>query len=694
MVGAVEQQPIDFFISRAGADAAFADEIGRILEDAGNRVELQQWDFANRNFMERMHTALESGARVIALLSSEYLASHHCAAEWLNTIANDPLNKRARLIVMRVSECVPTGLLTALAYWDLVRIRGDNALLRDVVLAAVRPGRHKGEATPGAPYWRAARAVAHRDIKATPSFTGREAELADLDAALWSGGMAAVTQPAAVHGLGGVGKSVLAREYAFRNKERYAGVWWLDAATPEGATEPEGGEGFDGIETGLVNLGAVFIPGLDQAEDRAAAARKTLDLIADESFEKPWLLVYDNVDDARALKHWAPVGNAQVLATARLGGWSNSVGTIEIREWPLPDAIRYLRHESGRDDLSDDDARSIAETLGCLPLALSHAAAYLRARINITAEKYLTALARHMREAPKDADTPRAVFATLQQNADQAETEAAGARAVLWLAAFYAPDAIPEELFRQPANCYPPTLAELLADACALDDAIGALAHLSLIDFDLDRRVFSIHRLTQAAARDAVGVEAGTWAESALRAMYGAFPMPESQTWPQCERLATHARAVASHVETDSYELGVVLGRAGTYLEERAALADVVPLYERCSQVFQRLAAAYPTNAWWQRELAVSHNNVGGVLLKQGKGDGALHEYRSSLYIRKRLLAAEPSNTGWQRDLSMSHNNVGDVLLAQGKGAEALDAYRASLKIAEDLATAAPSNAD
>jgi hypothetical protein len=40
---------------------------------------LQQWDFANRNFMERMHAALASGARVIALLSNEYLASPHCA---------------------------------------------------------------------------------------------------------------------------------------------------------------------------------------------------------------------------------------------------------------------------------------------------------------------------------------------------------------------------------------------------------------------------------------------------------------------------------------------------------------------------------------------------------------------------------------------------------------------------------------
>jgi hypothetical protein len=73
----------DFFISRAGADAPFAAEVAHVLEDAGHAVVLQQWDFANRNFMERMHAALDSGARVIALLSNEYLTSDHCNSEWM-----------------------------------------------------------------------------------------------------------------------------------------------------------------------------------------------------------------------------------------------------------------------------------------------------------------------------------------------------------------------------------------------------------------------------------------------------------------------------------------------------------------------------------------------------------------------------------------------------------------------------------
>ena len=57
------------FVSRAGADGPMAAEVGRILEASGYNVILQQWDFANQNFMAKMHEAIAGGARVVALLS-------------------------------------------------------------------------------------------------------------------------------------------------------------------------------------------------------------------------------------------------------------------------------------------------------------------------------------------------------------------------------------------------------------------------------------------------------------------------------------------------------------------------------------------------------------------------------------------------------------------------------------------------
>src|SRR5208283_40504 len=73
----------------------------------------------------------------------------------------------------------------------------------------------------------------------------------------------AITQ-AAVQGLGGVGKSTLAIQYAWENRDRYAGAWWLGADSPAG------------IVDGLVALGAIFNPALNEVQDRAEAARWTL----------------------------------------------------------------------------------------------------------------------------------------------------------------------------------------------------------------------------------------------------------------------------------------------------------------------------------------------------------------------------------------------------------------------------------
>jgi hypothetical protein len=101
------------------------------------------------------------------------------------------------------------------------------------------------------------------------------------------------------------------------------------------------------VEQGLVGLVNIFIRGLDQITDRAAAARHTLRFIADGGFSKPGLLIYDNVDDATLLRHWGPVGNAHVVMTSRLRGWSASIAKVEVKEWSTSEAITYSLDDSG-----------------------------------------------------------------------------------------------------------------------------------------------------------------------------------------------------------------------------------------------------------------------------------------------------------------------------------------------------------
>ena len=93
-------------------------------------------------------------------------------------------------------------------------------------------------------------------------------------------------------------------------------------------------------------------------------------------------------------------------------------------------------------------------------------------------------------------------------------------------------------------------------------------------------------------------------------------------------------------------------------------------------RISDRLAKADPGNAGWQRDLSVSYNKIGDVLVAQGNLPEALKSFRDGLAIRDRLAKADPGNAGWQRDLSVSYNKIGDVLVAQGNLPEALKAFR------------------
>jgi hypothetical protein len=153
-----------------------------------------------------------------------------------------------------------------------------------------------------------------------------------------------------------------------------------------------------------------------------------------------------------------------------------------------------------------------------------------------------------MREVPESAEHHRAVFATFQEQAAQVELRAPGARAILSLAAFYAPDNIPEELFTQTAGHYPAALAPV-ANPVKLEQAIGALNRFSLVDFVADTRTFAVHRLVQAA-------------------------------------------------------------RIGDVLRAQGNLPAARDRYETSVAIFDRLAKADPGSADWQHDLAVSHERM------------------------------------------------------------------------------------
>ncbi|HYL26877.1 MAG TPA: tetratricopeptide repeat protein [Candidatus Nitrosotalea sp.] len=644
------------FISRASADADFAAVVGTILESAGYHVILQQWDFANRNFIERMHAALAEGARVIALLSPEYLTSEHCAAEWQNAIAGDPLNRNSRLILLRVSECEPPGMLSGLAYWDVVPVLENRPLLEDIVRDAVREIR-RAEHTSG-PYWRAPRSIVDAEaIRPVSSFSGRETELAALSQALAGGSGIAV-----LYGLGGLGKSSLAREHAWRHRDEYSVIWWLHAQTE------------DAIVEGLLRLGSLFVRGLDRHTDRRAAAAQVTGSVL-SGFAKPVLLIFDNLEDERLLRTWLPRAGACALVTSNSAAWSADIAAIALQTWELDIAVAYLQRESGRSDLTQDDARAVAEALGCLPLALAHAAASLRGMRMTTASRYLERIGEQIKNAPRNAEYPRSVYATFSTAIAQAQREAPGAAAALCFAASFAPDAIPDELFRQAIEEYrPDALRSAVAGELHLDAALGALDRLSLLAFSQTSRTYDMHRLVQHAARDLMGDERQTWRECAIAVADRAFPEVEFEVWPQCERLLVHALAALDALgDAPFLPAGLLAGKCGFYLLERGEYDQAEPLLDRALAIVERVLGP--------EDVAVADalENLGILYDRRGRYEEEVPLHLRVVTIREKALGSN------HPDVATSLNNLALVYERLERYGEAIPLYLRALAIDEEV---------
>ena len=177
---------------------------------------------------------------------------------------------------------------------------------------------------------------------------------------------AAVTQAsvgrAAVQGMGGVGKTSLASEYAHRFRGLYAGVCWCPSETRTGL--------LSALASLAVTLGAATAEEADVEKAANAALRRLAEQRA------TWLLVYDNVTAPDAIADFLPSAGARVLITSRFSDWSELANEVELDVLPLKEAVAFLQSRTGRSDAAG--AKILTDALGRLPLALDHAAAYCK----------------------------------------------------------------------------------------------------------------------------------------------------------------------------------------------------------------------------------------------------------------------------------------------------------------------------
>ena len=412
-----------------------------------------------------------------------------------------------------------------------------------------------------------------------PFFTGRQDIVADLRKQLTKRGRTALAQ--AISGLGGIGKTQTAVEYAYRYRDEYRAVLWLSA------------ESTLALKTGCGELARLMqLPHPEGDLDEAVRALKLW-----LRTESGWLLILDNADDPALLKPFLPdAGHGHVLLTSRAQDFQELgiLSPVELLELSAEDATAFLLRRCGREDADAaerDAAGRLAVELDGLPLALEQAAAYIvetKATFRRYLESYRTrGLKLIAARLPALGRYEKSVATTWAANFAAVQEESPAAADVLRFSAFLAPDDIPFELLTRGAPHLGPPVQDALAgaedDPLLINDLLRPLGRFSLIRVGGHGETYSVHRMVQEVLKAVMGDDAcRLWAERAVRAVNQAFPPVEYDNWPHCARLLPHALAIVSWIERDRMEFaeaGRLLNQTAYYLHERGQYAEAEPLY-------------------------------------------------------------------------------------------------------------------
>ncbi|GAB7044094.1 MULTISPECIES: FxSxx-COOH system tetratricopeptide repeat protein [Catenuloplanes] len=387
------------------------------------------------------------------------------------------------------------------------------------------------------------------------AFTGRREQLAALRGHLQNMGPVVIM---ALHGMGGVGKSSLAVEYAHRFAEDYDIAWWIDAEQPAFVAEQ------------LVSLGSLvgWTPNLSDVSAGATEVLRRLRV------ENRWLVVLDNVESPEEVARWLPQGPGHVLLTSRRPDWWQLAAAVEVDVFDRDESIALLRRISPA--VSGADAGDIAREVGDLPLAVAQAAGVL-SETGISARDYLKELRRGaaavMAEG-KPLSYPTSFAAAIKLSLGRMADDNAAAAQLVRLCSAFAAEPIPIELFSSEAAArLPQPLGPATVSAMDFRRVLGRVNRFGLAK--VNESTMQLHRLTIMVVADQLDAHESSAVHASAQSLVAAATPGDSrhpESWPAWSRLMPHLLALEpANSENPSFRAAAWQG--AWFLLERGELS-------------------------------------------------------------------------------------------------------------------------
>jgi hypothetical protein len=479
-----------------------------------------------------------------------------------------------------------------------------------------------------------------------PFFTGRTGVLTTIHNRLRRAG----GEPVAVvplQGMGGVGKTQLAVEYAHRHTGDYQLVWWVNADNLTLAI------------TGLVDLAAAL--SLPTGGPPATVLRHlwaTLDERTD------WLLIYDNIDDPASLADLRPPDIGRLLLTSRNATVRHVAELVEVGEFDRAESVALLRRRCPA--LSDAQADQVAAAVGDLPLAVEQAGCFLT-DTGLDVADYLDLLATHPEQAglaDPTLDRHPGLVTVVAAGRTRLHTASPPAAALLDQLAFCAPEPLPLTPTASAAGRFGVRIGDTATTATVVRQikSLGMARHSGT--------AVQVHRLVQALLRARLPADEQARTRRAAQHLVATATPGEPDdpaSWPAYATLTPHIQAL-----TDGPGPSRTLGDPEPD-QFRALLLAVARYLHVSGQPATGRDLAEQAHHRWIRTLGPDHpdtlksaHGLATCLWALGDLAGARTLLEDTLARRRRLLSPDhPDTLSTANNLAVDLRASGDLAAAR-----------------------------